>query len=49
MLFEQNTRDITEKMNKLQNRCSDAVSKCDASLRKYDMCKNAMVNADVRV
>ena len=49
MIFEQCTRDITDKMSKLQNRCSDAVSKCDATLRKYDMCKNAMVSADVRV
>ncbi len=49
MIFEQNTRDISDKMLKLQNRCSDAVSKCDATLRKYDTCKNAMMNADVRV
>ena len=49
MIFEQNTRDITEKMNRLQNKCSDAVSKCDSTLRKYDMCKNAMMSADVRV
>jgi hypothetical protein len=49
MIFEQNTRDITEKMNRVQNKCNDAVSKCDSTLRKYDMCKNAMMSADVRV